>query len=204
VDSGAIPTVPAGQALSLAEWAALPEDASGEWVDGHLVEEEVTDYLHEVVVAALVHVLHAWLRGRGGFVGGSDARFAISPRRGRKPDISVYLPGGPIPPARGLIRVPPDIMVEVVSLDPRDRRRDRVEKLNEYAGFGVRYYWLLDPEERSLQIFELMPEGRYQHAVGRAEGVISDVPGCAGLEIDLDALWAEIDRLGPAGPASGG
>ena len=200
VDSGAIPRVPAGRALSLTEWAALPEDAPGEWVDGRLVDEEMTDYLHEVVVAVLVRIFGTWLQGKGGFVGGSDARFAISPRRGRKPDISVYLPGGRIPPARGLIRVPPDIMVEVVSLDPRDRRRDRVEKLNEYAAFGVRYYWLLDPEERSLQIFELSPEGRYQYALGHSEGVISHVPGCPGLQLDLDALWAEIDRLGPPSP----
>jgi Uma2 family endonuclease len=200
VESGVTPRTPAGRALSLAEWAALPEDEPGEWVDGRLVDEEMTDYLHEVVVAALVGHLRAWLQGKGGLVGGSEARFAISPRRGRKPDISVYLPGGRIPPARGLIRVPPDIMVEVVSLDPRDRRRDRVEKLNEYAAFGVRYYWLLDPDERSLQIFELAAGGRYQHALGQSEGVITEIPGCPGLRLDLDALWAEIERLGPPDP----
>jgi Uma2 family endonuclease len=200
VESGSVREVPGSRALSLVEWAALPEDAAGEWVDGRLVEEELTDFLHEVVVAALVGSFRTWLHGKGGFVGGSAARFAVSPRRGRKPDISVYLPGGRVPPARGLIRVPPDIAVEVVSLDPRDRRRDRVEKLNEYAAFGVRYYWLVDPDERSLQIFELTPEGRYQHALGRSEGAIDDVPGCPGLRLDLDALWAEIERLGPPDP----
>ena len=91
------PGAPANRALSLAEWATLPEDVPGEWVDGRLVAEEMTDYLHEVVVAVLVRILGTWLQGQGGFVGGSDARFAISPRRGRKPDISVYLPGGRIP-----------------------------------------------------------------------------------------------------------
>ncbi len=29
------------------------------------------------------------------------------------------------------------------------------------------------------------------------EGVTEDVPGCPGLRLDLDALWAEVDRLGP-------
>jgi Uma2 family endonuclease len=184
----------------MAEWAALPEDEGGEWVDGHLVEEEVTDYLHEVIVTWLSAAFREWLAGKGGFVGGSDAKFAVSPRRGRKPDLSVFLPGGRIPPARGLVRVPPDITVEVVSAGPRDGRRDRVEKLNEYAAFGVRFYWIVDPDERSLQIFELSPEGRYLHALGVTGGVIDPVPGCAALRLDLDTLWAEIDRLGPANP----
>jgi Uma2 family endonuclease len=192
--------VPSLPPLGMTEWAALPEDESGEWIDGYLVEEELTDYLHEVVVLWFGAQFRAWLAGRGGFVGGSDAKFAVSPRRGRKPDLSVFLPGGRVPPARGLVRVPPDIIVEIVSLGPRDGRRDRVEKLNEYAAFGVRFYWIVDPDERSLQVFELSPEGRYVHALGVTGGIVDPVPGCPGLRLDLDALWAETDRLGPPSP----
>ncbi|MBI2218862.1 MAG: Uma2 family endonuclease [Candidatus Rokubacteria bacterium] len=187
----------ASSPLAMTEWANLPEDESGEWVDGLLVEEEVTDYLHEVVVVWFAAQFRAWLADQGGFVGGSDAKFAVSPRRGRKPDLSVFLPEGRVPPARGLIRVPPDIIVEVVSIGPRDGRRDRVEKLNEYAAFGVRFYWIVDPEERSLQVFELSPDGRYVHALGVTGGMVDSVPGCPGLRLDLDALWRETDRLGP-------
>ena len=39
--------------LSLEEWFALPEDEPGELVDGHLEEEEVTDYLHGLLVMLL-------------------------------------------------------------------------------------------------------------------------------------------------------
>ena len=91
----------------------------------------------------------------------------------------------------------PDIALEIVSVGPRDGRRDRVEKLNEYAAFGIRFYWLIDPEQRSLQIFELARDGRYIHAVGATDGVVDPVPGCPGLIVDLDALWADIARLGP-------
>ena len=65
------------------------------------------------------------------------------------------------------------------------------------AAFGVRSYWLLDPQLRSLEVLELGPDGRYVHAAAATSGVLRERPSCPGLVIDLDALWAELDRLGP-------
>jgi Uma2 family endonuclease len=183
--------------MSLEGWAALPEDEPGELVDGRLVEEEIPDAVHETIIAWLIQVLRNWLPPRGGFVLGSELKLAVRPRRGRKADLTVFLPGGAVPRRRGVIRTPPDIAVEVVSRSPRDVRRDRVEKADEYAAFGVRYYWLLDPEARMLEVFELEAVGRYGRALGATDGVVETVPGCEGLKLDLSALWAEVDRLGP-------
>lgn len=93
-----------------------------------------------------------------------------------------------------IVRVPPDIVVEVVSPSPRDERRDRIEKMDEYASFGVSYYWLLDPSLQSLEIFELTG-GRYARAARATEGRLDPVPGCADLQLDLDDIWSEIARL---------
>jgi Uma2 family endonuclease len=183
-----------GSAMTIERWGSLPEDEPGEWVDGRLVEEEVPDYVHEVIVAWLVRLLGNWLEDRGGWIGGSEAKFAVSERRGRKADLSVYLPGR-TPPARGLVRIPPDILVEVVSATARDGRRDRVEKLNEYARFGVRYYWIVDPWIRSIQMHELGADGRYVLGLSASEGMLDQIAGCPDLRLDLDALWARIDRL---------
>jgi Uma2 family endonuclease len=181
--------------LSLDEWFDLPEDQSGELVEGRLEEEEVPDYLHELLVSLLIQALGPWITPRGGLVAGSDAKFAVSSRRGRKPDLTVYLPGSRRPPARGLIRVPPDIDIEIVPPTPRDGRRDRVEKTAEYATFGVAWYWLLDPQLRSLEILQLDSQGRYVHVLGASTGKLEQIPGCEGLTLDLDALWAAIDSL---------
>jgi Uma2 family endonuclease len=178
--------------LSLADWAALPEDAQGELVDGRLTEEEVSDYVHEILVIAIGSILRAWILPRGGRVAGSDAKLAVSSERGRKPDLTVYLPGR-LPPRRGLIRTPPDVAVEILTPTPRDERCDRVEKVGEYARFGVRSYWIVDTELRSLEILELGDDGRYVHALSATGGVLESIPGCEGLTLDLDALWDEID-----------
>jgi Uma2 family endonuclease len=187
---------PRGRRLELEAWAALPEDEGGELVDGFVTEEEASDPIHGLAVSWLIALFRVWLADRGGFVFDSDVKFVVSATRGRKPDVSVYFPARPAPPRRGALREPPDIMVEVVSPSPADERRDRVEKMDEYASFGVHYYWLVDPALGSLEIFELTA-GRFTRCVAATGGVLRDVPGCPGLELDLDRLWSELARLAP-------
>ena len=131
--------------MSLDEWARLPEDEPGEIVDGHLVEEEMPEPIHELAVSWLVFILRSWLKDRGGFVFGSELKVKVTEQGGRKPDISVVLPGSVAPPRRRLLNAPPDIVVEVVTATPRDERRDRVEKMTEYALADVKFYWIVDP-----------------------------------------------------------
>lgn len=185
--------------MTLEEWAALPEDEPGELIDGVLVEEEMPSYLHEFVIAWLVRILGTWASGRRAWVASSGGKFAVQQTRGRMPDVTVYLPGVKRPPAEGLIRVPPSIAIEVVSPTPRDARRDRVEKLSEYAAFGVTWYWLVDPALETFEILELAPDGHYMHVVAVTGGVIDPVPGCDGLSIDVAALWAEVAEVRAAG-----
>jgi len=180
--------------MTLEDWAARDEDEPGEFVDGVIQEDEAPDLAHETVVVWLIQFLRSWLVPRGGFVFGSEARFAVAPTRGRKPDLTAYMPGsGPLP-RFGIVRVPPNIAVEIVSKTPRDVRRDRVDKPDEYARFGIRSYWIVDPVARTFEIFELGTDGRYVRAASAADGDFTP-PGCDGLVLPLDALWAEIDRL---------
>jgi Uma2 family endonuclease len=183
-----------GPRVTLAEWITLPEDVPGEFLDGRLVEEEVPDYLHEVLVAWLAPVLGNWAEEAGAIVGASEAKFALSATRGRKADLTMYL-AGRRPPSRGVITIPPDVAVEIVSASPRDQRRDRIEKMEEYARFGIRYYWLIDPQQRTVEIYEHTPDHQYVRRVEHGDGLLHDIPGCPGLTLDLDAMWSKIDAL---------
>lgn len=180
--------------MSLAEWAALPEDVRGELVEGVLVPEEEPTRDHETVVTWLLSRLYGWLRAHGGLVLGSEAKLAVGIGRGRKPDLSIYLPGAPAPgPDDALLDHPPSLVVEVVAPHPRDARRDAVEKLHDYAALGVETYWILNPALRSAEVFELDARGRYARATS-AKGGDLEVRGCPGLKVDLDALWAAVAR----------
>ncbi len=179
--------------MTLEEWANLDEDEEGELVDGVLEEEEVATFLHELAVAWLISVLRVWARARRGFVTGSETKVAIRSGRGRKPDVAVFLAQRP-GLLDSLVRVAPHVLVEVVSQRPRDARRDRVDKAHDYAAARAKFYWILDPQVRTLEILELGARGRYEQALLAKEGRLRKIPSCPGLVLDLDALWAEIDE----------
>lgn len=186
--------IASGALITLEEWAGLDEDDSSELVDGVLEEAEMTSVTHEVVVAWLLSRLVPYFRSRGGVALGSGVKLALSPRRGRMGDLVCFERGQKLP-ARGVVHVPPYLVVEVISEGGHNQRRDRVSKVADYAAFGVRYYWLIDPEVRSLEILELGKDGRYVHAVGASDGKIATVPGCPDCVLDLDDLWAGVDSL---------
>jgi Uma2 family endonuclease len=192
---------PSGRRMSLDAWAAMDEDEPGELVDGLLVEEEVARPSHETALSWIQYRLMGWVEPRGGVAFGSEAKFAVGKGRGRKPDLSVFFEF-PRLSDDGPIRTPPDVMVEIVSPTPRDGRRDRVEKLREYAAFGVRWYWIVDPRLRTVEILKLGDDGHYANLLSTAEGVV-DVPGLDGLTLDIDALWARVDKICGAEPEAG-
>jgi Uma2 family endonuclease len=81
----------------------------------------------------------------------------------------------------------PDLIVEILS--PGPERRDRVEEAQLFARHGVTHYWLVDPEARALEAFEL-DQGGYRRTA-RLTGAADFVPTLfAGLTIQLASLWS--------------
>lgn len=48
-----------------------------------------------------------------------------------------------------------DLVIEVVSLEKRDRDRDLVQKPLEYAAAGIPEYWIVDPKEQTVTVLAL-------------------------------------------------
>lgn len=178
--------------LSAAAWALLGEDEPGELVDGQIVAEEEVTWMHDETAAWLIGVLWPWLRRNRGRIATSDVRYQIRLDRGRKPDLSLFLAGSTMPaPRSALVTTPPTIAVEILSPRPSDIRRDRVEKMQDYAGFGVQWCWIVDPNVRLLEIFRLRADGPSERCLGASEGTAA-IPGCEGLVLDLDDLWRSV------------
>ena len=55
------------------------------------------------------------------------------------------------------IRGAPDLVIEVLS--PTTARQDRGPKLKAYARFGVPEYWIVDPDNRAVEVYRLAQAG---------------------------------------------
>lgn len=84
---------------------------------------------------------------------------------------------------RGHIHGAPDIVVEVLS--DTTRRRDLGVKADRYLKTGVREYWILDPDEKSMAIRENV--GQAEWAVREGDGIESRL--LPGLVLRRDLLF---------------
>jgi len=70
---------------------------------------------------------------------------------------------------RGIMGAP-DLVVEVIS--PGSLRRDRYDKRELYARFGVKEFWLADVANRSLEVLTLQQDGYQLSSCATSEGKI--------------------------------
>jgi Uma2 family endonuclease len=97
----------------------------------------------------------------------------------------------------GLGRLPnprqdaPTIVVEFVSKGRRNRRRDYVEKRQEYEALGVQEYWVIDRFQRTMTVFGQKVSATGERVIG--ENDIYTTPLLPGFELPLALLFAAAD-----------
>jgi len=70
-----------------------------------------------------------------------------------QPDLLVVLQGGLARITDKNVQGPPDLVIEILS--PGTAGRDRALKHKRYEHFGVREYWLVDPDQNTVEILRL-------------------------------------------------
>ena len=90
-------------------------------------------------------------------------------------------------PDENSIRVIPDWVCEVIS--PSSETRDRVDKREIYADYGVKHIWLIDPIARTLEAFACQDGTIALIATLKDDDPVSVAPFDA-ISFALDDLWA--------------
>ena len=82
----------------------------------------------------------------------------------------------------------PDWVCEVVS--PSTGRLDRTAKMPAYAREGVAHAWLVDPLQRTLEVFRLQA-GHWLLVATHADSERVRAEPFDAIELELSALWLE-------------
>lgn len=177
-----------------AELEALPENLTGEIINGQLYTQPRPTTPHALVESGLaMDIGSAYHRGRGGPGGWW---ILVEPEIHFIRDTEVLVPDlagwrrerMPRLPNDQRIEVVPDWVCEILSLSTA--RKDRMTKMPVYARYGVTYLWLVDPLARTLEAFALR-EGRWTVMGLFQEQEAVSVEPFQEIALELGALWME-------------
>ena len=108
----------------------------------------------------------------------------LSPHRVMQPDVA-FIAQDRLRIIDRAIKGPVDLAVEVISLGTRNR--DRIEKRDLYEQYGVKEYWIIDPEAQTVEVLYL-EDGRYRLLMrSTAEQIVSSRL-LTGFELSVNSI----------------
>jgi Uma2 family endonuclease len=186
---------PANGVWTYEEYMKLPvENTRYEIIAGDLYVTPTPPVYHQAILADLLLALNRWeeehqpgwfllgpvdvLFGIGDFLE-PDLVFVRRDRRGIITDRAV----------EGV----PDLIIEVVAPDTAER--DRALKRDRYMHFGVPEYWIIDGDERTVEIYRSGNPDRTVSEIVTDRWTWQPVLGGAMLELSLPALLEDHDEI---------
>lgn len=172
------------------DYLELPEEPGYrfEILEGMLIKDPSPNVLHQRVSRRLQRILedYFWEVDPAGEIFNAPLDVTFHDTTVVQPDV-FYVSGEQkriVKNAR--IDGPPTLIVEVLS--PSSSRKDRLQKLRVYQKVQVQHYWLVNPEEKTLECFSLR-DGSYSLVTAGMDEDVVEHPDFAGLSIALKALW---------------
>lgn len=183
----------AARLATYADLLSLPDDVRAEILAGQIVTMPAPLPRHSKAQGALRRFIGGPFDddhghgGPGGWWIFEEVDVQLGPHDVVRPDLSGWRrerlpePGDARP-----ILVTPDWVCEVLS--PSTETRDRTTKRDLYAARSVPYYWLLDPDARTLEAFELV-EARWVLLGAYDETAVVRVPPFLEVELPIGRLF---------------
>ena len=141
--------------------AWVDEDVSAEYVAGEVDFMSPVSLAHQDLSVFLTTCLNFFVQHHGlGKLLIAPFKIKLDEKYGPEPDLAfVALPNLPRI-QKSYVDGPPDLVIEIIS--PESFQRDRGKKFLAYETAGVSEYWLLDPQRKQAEFYQLDAEGYYQ------------------------------------------
>lgn len=170
--------------LTYHDYQLLPDDGKRyEIIDGDLYMTPAPVTRHQIIAMRLSHALMTYLETHPvGIVLAAPCDVLLSDVDILQPDLLVVLKNGTARITDKNVQGPPDLVIEILS--PGTAGRDRDLKRKRYEHFGVREYWLVDPDQNTVEILRL-EHNRFTRASLTSRPSQTSSPLLSNLILDL-------------------
>lgn len=171
---------------TLEDYYAWPEDERIELIDGVIYDMSAPSFIHQRFAFHFAHLVQSYIEKKKGscitMVSPVDVRLDRDYKTMLQPDALILCDRDKI--RKWGIDGAPDFILEVLS--DSTRKKDLSIKMKKYLCAGVREYWILDPREKMLYIYDFRDEGIPKVCTLSGEVGVGIYDG--DLKISLDAL----------------
>ena len=143
---------PQTEIVTLEQYEALPENVRAEIFDGQISYMSSPSQSHQIISMELSTVLNTYLKSKNGscrvFHAPFDVKLSDTPLTIVQPDLMIICDKNKLDRKR--CNGAPDFIIEIVS--PSNPADDYIRKLYYYKNYGVREYWIIDPQRKSIMV----------------------------------------------------
>jgi Uma2 family endonuclease len=183
-------SLPNSKTVTYEEWLRMPEvtDAIEEVVNGELRIMPPAKWKHARIIELVSTTLRKHLDTERYAIATGSFGLVIrkAPLTSRVPDLAVF-DLTTLVEQDGYIHSAPQLLVEVLS--PGNTRRERAEKLADYAEISVPEVWVISPEERTVEVLYL-EDGFLRSSQVLASGTLTPklFPQ---VTVDIASIWPD-------------
>ncbi len=140
--------------MTESDYYAIPDDIKAELIEGQIYYMASPRTVHQILLLELASRINNYIKKNGGsckVIIDIDTKLNTAKDTIVRPDISVICEPEKITEKR--CEGSPDWIIEITS--PSDPKHDYLTKLSLYQHVGVREYWIVDPDKRSVIVYRL-------------------------------------------------
>ena len=171
------------------DYCALPDGTNAQLISGKLFFMESPDWTHSSIVEEFSFQIRSQIRSKNGSCiarqAPVDIKLDVTPGKATVlvPDFFILCDKSKV--SQKGVDGAPDFVLEVLS--PSTRHLDIGTKMVLYREYGVREYWIIDPENRRLIIYNFMDE--------KENPIVLPLEGVRGLSIYKGEITVDLDAV---------
>lgn len=193
MDSGVAYSVKRQGEYTIDDYRALPEERRVELIDGCIYDMAAPTTFHQLIAGEVYRQISNYILDKGGsctpFISPVDVQLDCDEKTMIQPDVVILCDADKLK-AFGIYGAP-DFVLEVTSKSTKTR--DYGKKLAKYMEAGVREYWIVNPYQKMILVYDFTSE-----VYPVIYGLDADVPVAiydGELTINISNLIGIIDKL---------